>query len=74
MKRYFYLFLLMGVLGVSACTEGDKQQAADDVGKKTELEKAEKVQTTVDDKAATDKKAVEEADKAKPAEGGEVVK
>lgn len=73
MKRYFYLFLLVGIFGISAC-EGGKQQAADDVGKKTELEKVEKVQTTVDDKAAAEKKSVEEADKTKPAEGGEGVK
>jgi hypothetical protein len=59
MKKFIYLFLIIGVFGLSACSEEGKQEAKEDIGKTKELEKAEQVQETVDEKAAEDKKSTE---------------
>jgi hypothetical protein len=67
MKKYIYLFPLIGMLGLSACSDQDKQAAVENLSKKSELEKAEQVQKTVDDKAAEERKSVEEMENA---EGG----
>lgn len=63
MKKYIYSFLLIGIFGLSACSEEGKQEAAGDLGKKEEVKKAEQVQGTVDNKAAADKKTAETPDK-----------
>ncbi|BAP57043.1 hypothetical protein THII_2746 [Thioploca ingrica] len=64
MKKAIYAVFLVGIIAISACSKEEQQQAAKDISHKGELEKAEKVQGIVDNKAAKDsKKTKEETDK-----------
>ncbi len=62
MKKSFFAILLTWALALSACSEQEQQQAADEIGFKKEREKAEQVQKMLNDKAAADRKKIDEAD------------
>lgn len=55
--------LLLGgfVLLLSACSEQEQQETARDMSQRDALEKAEQVQRLIDEKAAADRRAIEEA-------------
>jgi protein involved in sex pheromone biosynthesis len=61
MKKTFFVILLAWAL-LSACSEQEQQQAADDISFKKEREKTEQVQKLLNDKVAADRKKIDEAE------------
>ena len=60
MKKTIYTIFILGILTTTllACSNEEQQQAAKQISHQNELEKAEKVQETVDEKTAKDNQEI----------------